>query len=208
MNIPKIPKDFFLKRFFSKTKPNISNESTVNIKDFDEDCEVVTIDKIGITELGQGALLLKTHDGKEFPMSAFSAETAKSISDFQQGKLDELPTIYNMVEQICENAEFLLESRQALDSQELADPFADLIGDYLDTHLQTDQANLQGTLYLNASCPLIRRLASLPAESTSLAALLTLVYQIARLFSGRALTAVDAVAAFRETIQAMTDLIT
>ena len=108
MNIPKIPKAFVLKRFFSKTKPNISNELTVNIKDLDEDCEVVTIDKIGITELGQGALLLKTQDGKEFPMSAFSAETAKSISDFQQGKLDELPTIYNMVEQICENAEFLL----------------------------------------------------------------------------------------------------
>ena len=43
MNIPKIPKDLVLKRFFSKTKPNISNESTVNIKDLDEDCEVVTI---------------------------------------------------------------------------------------------------------------------------------------------------------------------
>ncbi len=108
MNIPKILKDSGLNRFFSKTKPKISNQPVVNITDLDEDCEVVTIDKIGITELGQGALLLKTQDGKEFPMSAFSAETAKSISDFQQGRLDELPTIYNLVEQICENAELLL----------------------------------------------------------------------------------------------------
>lgn len=108
MNILKILKDSGLNRLFPKSKPNISNHPIVNITDLDDECEVVKIDKIGITELGQGALLLKTQDGKEFPMSAFSAETAKSISDFQQGRLDEIPTIYNMVEQICENAEILL----------------------------------------------------------------------------------------------------
>lgn len=108
MDLLKILKNSGLNRLFPKTKPNISNQPTVNITDLDDDCEVVKIDKIGITDLGQGALLLKTQDGKEFPMSAFSAETAKSISDFQQGRLDEIPTIYNMVEQVCENSELLL----------------------------------------------------------------------------------------------------
>lgn len=116
MKIPKIQKDFGLNSFFSKTKPNISKGSRVNIKDIDEDCEIVTIDKIGITELGQGALFLKTQDGKEFPISAFSAETAKSISDFQQGKLNEFPSIYNMLEQICENAEIFLVKARIFDS--------------------------------------------------------------------------------------------
>ena len=108
MKVPKNLKGFDLPNIFSKSKPEIAKDQGVNIKDLDEDCEVVTIDTIGITAMGQGAVLLKTHDGKEFPMSAFSAETAKTISDFQQGNLNELPTIYNMLEQICENAEILL----------------------------------------------------------------------------------------------------
>jgi bifunctional DNase/RNase len=36
------------------------------------------------------------------------AETAKNISDFQEGKRNEMPSIYNMLEQICENSRLLL----------------------------------------------------------------------------------------------------
>lgn len=116
MKLNKILRSFELgRKFFRSKNPNRMKHS-VNIKDLDDDCDVVTIEKIGITELGQGALLLKSHDGKEFPMSAFSAETAKNISDFQQGKLDELPSVYNMIEQICENAELLLVKVRIFDS--------------------------------------------------------------------------------------------
>lgn len=60
--------------------------SKIPITDLDEDSEVVTIDNVGITDLGMGAVILKTNDGKEFPISAFSVDVAKNISDFQEGK--------------------------------------------------------------------------------------------------------------------------
>lgn len=74
----------------------------LQITDLDEDSEVVIIDTVGVTDLGMGAVILKTNDGKEFPISAFSVDVAKHISDFQEGKRSEMPSMYNMVEQICE----------------------------------------------------------------------------------------------------------
>lgn len=74
----------------------------LQITDLDEDSEVVIIDNVGVTDLGMGAVILKTNDGKEFPISAFSVDVAKHISDFQDGKRSEMPSMYNMVEQICE----------------------------------------------------------------------------------------------------------
>lgn len=76
--------------------------SKLQITDLDEDSEVVIIDNVGVTDLGMGAVILKTNDGKEFPISAFSVDVAKHISDFQDGKRSEMPSMYNMVEQICE----------------------------------------------------------------------------------------------------------
>lgn len=83
-------------------------EPKLKITDIDDDSEVLTIDKIGISDLGMGVVILKTNNGKEFPISAFSAETAKSISDFQEGKINEIPSMYNMAEQICEELEMQL----------------------------------------------------------------------------------------------------
>ena len=91
-----------------RIKRTEKNKSKLKIKDFDEDSEVVNMDKIGITEFGQGAVILKTDDGREFPISAFSPETAKNISDFQNGKHNEMPSIYHMLEQICEDSGLLL----------------------------------------------------------------------------------------------------
>ncbi len=66
---------------------------------------------------------------------------------------------------------------------------------------------MKGTLYLNASCPLVRRLAESPPPEAARAAALTLLHQVARLFAGRMLSATDAVAAFRETTRSLEELL-
>lgn len=101
--------------FTTKRKPN-KKESALKITDLDEDCEVISIDKIGITDLGLGVVIFKTNDGNEFPISAFSAETAKIISEFQEGKINEIPSMYNMIEQICEELEIRLVKVRIYDS--------------------------------------------------------------------------------------------
>ena len=83
-------------------------EHTVKITDVDDDVEILQIDKIGVTNIGTGVVIFKTGDGKEFPISAFSVETAKTISEFHEGKTHEIPSIHNMVEQICEELEIQL----------------------------------------------------------------------------------------------------
>ena len=98
----KIIRDIFFKIKISR------KESKIQISDLDDDSEVVRIVQIGITHLGTGAVILKTNNGKEFPISAFSAETAKNISMFQEGKHVEIPSMYSMMEQICEELGILL----------------------------------------------------------------------------------------------------
>ncbi|MGD8708583.1 MAG: DUF151 domain-containing protein [Nitrosopumilaceae archaeon] len=83
-------------------KLNNIRKKSIQIFDVDEGSEVLKIEKIGISNLGQGVVILKTDGGKEFPISAFSAETAKNISDFQEGKTNQNPLLYNMLEEICE----------------------------------------------------------------------------------------------------------
>lgn len=104
------------------------------------------------------------------------------------------------------DAEFILDARQAIDQGELAAPFADLIGGYLDQKSSTEA--LKGTLYLNADCDLIRTLVQETYPAITFEATLTLVYQIARLFSGRTLTAQGATSAFEKTIQSLEVLLT
>lgn len=87
------------------------NKSALRIdQSLDSDYEIVKIHQIGFADpfAMQGALILTTDDGKKFPISAFSGEIAKYISNFTESKLDSLPTIYNMIEQICEECEIML----------------------------------------------------------------------------------------------------
>ena len=85
------------------------------------DYDIVKITHIGfVDEYGiEGLLLLKSDDGKEFHMHAFSGEVAKHISAFHSGE-QSVPTIYKMLEEICEENEIFLvkvkiyESGQAL----------------------------------------------------------------------------------------------
>ena len=96
--------------------------NSLKINDAQEkDYEIVKITHIGfVDEYGiEGLLLLKADDGKEFHMHAFSGEVARHISDFHSGG-QPVPTIYKMLEEICEVNEIFLvkvkiyESGQAL----------------------------------------------------------------------------------------------
>lgn len=78
----------------------------MKISDIDADYETVKIDKIGMIDPLTGAVIFK--DGKvEFLMSGFSSEVAGYISNFLEQKRED-PTIYRLVEQICEENELLL----------------------------------------------------------------------------------------------------
>jgi bifunctional DNase/RNase len=61
-------------------------------------------DQLGL----EGIVILKTFDGKEFPMRAFSGEVARHISRFQGGDKNTIPTVYNLVEEIAVTQDLLL----------------------------------------------------------------------------------------------------
>jgi hypothetical protein len=82
----------------------------------DEDYEVVKIDKIGLIDEVTGIMILKSIDGKEFHITAFSSEVAGHIINFLEGKRQVIPTIYNMIEQICEESELILVSVKIYES--------------------------------------------------------------------------------------------
>ena len=52
-------------------------------------------DQLGL----EGIIILKTYEGKEFPMRAFSGEVARHISRFQEGDKSTIHTIYNLFEE-------------------------------------------------------------------------------------------------------------
>jgi molecular chaperone HtpG len=112
----------------------------------------------------------------------------------------ELPAIMR----IPREADFVREARSALAAQELPAPFAGMVSDYLGD-LKLDEQDLQGTLCLNAACPIISRLAAAPAAAQAPA--LTLLHQSARLFAGRGLSATDAVRAFAALTGALEELL-
>ena len=79
----------------------------MKISDIDTDYETVKIDKIGMIDPLTGVVIFKD-EKVEFLMSGFSSEVAGYISNFLEGKREEPPTIYRLVEQICEENELLL----------------------------------------------------------------------------------------------------
>lgn len=101
----KIVKFVYTKNSIIETKTPLRIDQEI-----DADYELVKIHGVGLADplALQGIVLLKTDDEKEFPISAFSGEVARYISNFLEGKRDSLPTIYNMIEDICEESELLL----------------------------------------------------------------------------------------------------
>ncbi len=75
----------------------------------ERDYEVVKITNVGfVDEYGiEGLVLLKSDDGREFHMHSFSGEVARHISSFLSGN-ESVPTIYKMLEEICEQNETVL----------------------------------------------------------------------------------------------------
>ena len=79
-------------------------------EDSDEGYIQAKISYVGFADqLGlEGIVILKTFEGKEFPMRAFSGEVARHISRFQGGDKNMIPTIYNLVEEIAVTQDLLL----------------------------------------------------------------------------------------------------
>ncbi len=85
------------------------------------DYEVAKISHIGFVDpyAVEGMLILKSETGKEFHMRAFSGEVARHISSFIQEQRNTVPTIYNMIEQICEENEIVLVKVKIYESGEV-----------------------------------------------------------------------------------------
>lgn len=77
---------------------------------YDEEYVTAKISYVGfVDQIGlEGVVILKSDDGKEFPMRAFSGEVARHISRFQEGDKGSIPTIYNLVEEIAVMQDLLL----------------------------------------------------------------------------------------------------
>jgi bifunctional DNase/RNase len=87
----------------------------------DPDYESVKIDYVGFVDpyAVEGMVVLKTSEGKEFHMRAFSGEVAKHISSFSESPEDSVPSIYKMIEEICEQNEIVLVKVKIYESGEV-----------------------------------------------------------------------------------------
>ena len=104
-----------------------------------------------------------------------------------------------------QGAELAREAEASLQSGDLPGPLAGLVQNYIEGRF-ANRDELAGTLYLNASNALIRRLAERPIEPTTCGLLLDLLLPVARLFAGRMLSASEASAAFGDLTRAMEGL--
>ena len=96
--------------------------NTMDIRQEQEpDYESVKIDYIGFVDpyAVEGMVVLKTTEGKEFHMRAFSGEVAKHISSFSENSEDFIPSIYKMIEEICEESELFLVKVKIYESGEV-----------------------------------------------------------------------------------------
>lgn len=80
------------------------------VPDTDEEYVLAKISQVGFVDpQGQeGVVILKTFEGREFPMRAFSGEVARHILRFRDGDKNSIPTIYNLVEEIAVIQDLLL----------------------------------------------------------------------------------------------------
>jgi len=101
---------------------NLFGEFPVKIDQQQEpDYESVKIDYVGFVDpyALEGMLVLKSDNGKEFHMRAFSGEVSRHISSFLDNSRDTVPTVYRMLEEICEENELVLVKVKIYDSGEV-----------------------------------------------------------------------------------------
>jgi bifunctional DNase/RNase len=98
----------------------LTNGMNIN-QEQDPDYESVKIDYVGFVDpyAVEGMIVLKASEGKEFHMRAFSGEVAKHISSFSESSEDTVPSIYKMIEDICEQNEIVLVNVKIYESGEV-----------------------------------------------------------------------------------------
>ena len=84
----------------------------------DLDYDVVRITNLGFVDPygNEGLVVLKSDNNKEFHMRAFSGEVSRHIASFMDGDHDTVPTIYKMLEDVCEQNEQVLVKVKIYDS--------------------------------------------------------------------------------------------
>ena len=87
-------------------------------EDQDLDYEVVKIVNLGFVDpyRNEGLIVFKSDENKEFHMRAFSGEVSRHIASFMDGDHDTVPTIYKMLEGVCEQNEQVLVKVKIYDS--------------------------------------------------------------------------------------------
>ncbi len=87
----------------------------------DPDYDVVKLTYVGFVDpyAVEGMIVLTADNGKEFHMRAFSGEVARHISGFIEETQNSVPTIYKMVEEICEENELVLVKVKIYESGEV-----------------------------------------------------------------------------------------
>ena len=82
------------------------------------DYDSVKIEYVGFVDpyAVEGMVVLRADDGKEFHMRAFSGEVAKHITSFSDTEGEPAPSIYRMIEEICEQNELTLVKVKIYDS--------------------------------------------------------------------------------------------
>lgn len=96
--------------------------NTLNIDQAQEpDYESVKIDYAGFVDpyAVEGMVVLKAVNGKEFHMRAFSGEVVRHISSFAEKEGESVPSIYKMIEEICEENELVLVKVKIYESGEV-----------------------------------------------------------------------------------------
>jgi bifunctional DNase/RNase len=85
------------------------------------DYESVKIDYVGFVDpyAVEGMVVLKADNGKEFHMRSFSGEVARQISSFSETEGAPAPSIYMMIEEICEQNELVLVKVKIYESGEV-----------------------------------------------------------------------------------------
>lgn len=85
------------------------------------DYDSAKIDYVGFVDpyAVEGMAILKSDDGREFHMRAFSGEVAKHIASFTEDSSDTVPSVYRMIEEICEENELVLVKVKIYESGEV-----------------------------------------------------------------------------------------
>lgn len=71
----------------------------------EQDYESATVEYVGFVDpyAVEGLAILRADDQSEFHMRAFSGEVAKHIMGFMDEDSESFPTVYKMIEDICEH---------------------------------------------------------------------------------------------------------